>query len=719
MTKIGSYILIKKNVNFRNLKYWFVKGLRLTYHVFIFLLVAQQFSAQEADTNKLFARLKQSLSDPEKANIYIKLSDYFFRKDFERAAQYANQGVSISKKSGFKKGEASSINVLGEIHYRKGEFKEAEIEFNKALAIYESIQNSSGVAETKNHLGTVFYKRGDNEIAIKKFMEALQVFEDLKDPEGLTATYINIGLVYDNLKDFKNALEFYRKAIDYAKETRDENAIASCYNNMGGVYTDLKQNDMALECLNRSLALKEKLNNKVGVAGTLNNIGAIYYELHNFKTALEYFQKAYVIKQEIGDKNGMVSSCNNIGAIYFEMGNYPDAETYLTKAYNLAVEIGSKNFAIDCLDGLVALHKKTGDYKKALDFKEQFCAYKDTIFNIESSKNISEVQAKFETEKKEKENEILNLQLKNESFQKYIFIGAAGILVVLVFFIFRSGRQKQKVNLALAEKNKIIEQQKHIVEEQNKDITDSIKYAERIQTAIFPPEKMWNEILPDSFVYFKPKDILSGDFYWIEQKDDLIFIAVADCTGHGVPGALISIVNYNLLNKAVLEKELSDPADILNAVNNWLTISLHQTFQESTVRDGMDISLCVIDKKKHHLVFAGANNPLYIFTNKEFVQLSGDKFPVGAFVGESLQQFTSKTLQLQKGDSLYLFSDGYADQFGGPKGKKFKYKQLQLLLAEMQNKSMPEQREILEVTMSNWKGDLEQIDDILVVGIKI
>lgn len=685
------------------------------------LLVLGFLSArgEEIDTNAVFKRLKEPLQDSVKARLYIKLGDYFLRKESNRAAEYAKLGLELAQKSGYKEGEGGARDVLGEMHYRKGEFDEAEAEFNKALDIYSALQHKQGIAETKNQLGTVFCKRGDNEQAIKNFTEALPVFEELKNLDGLTATYINIGLVYDNLNDDNKALDCYRKAIEYAKENKDENAIASCYNNMGGVYTDLKQNDLALECLNRSMEIKERLHNRAGVAGTLNNIGAIYYEMQNFKLALEYFQKAYLIKTEIGDKNGMVSSCNNIGAIYYEIGNYPEAEKYLNEAYKLAVKIGSKNFAVDCLDGLVELYKKTGDYKKALDFKEQFSAYKDTLFNVESAKNISEVQTKFETEKKEKENEILNLRLKNESFVKYIFICAAFLLLVLAFFIFRGLRQKQKANVILEEKSRIIEQQKHIVEEQNKDITDSIRYAERIQTAIFPPEQVWNSILPDSFVYFRPKDILSGDFYWVEEKGDHVFVATADCTGHGVPGALISIVNYNLLNKAVLEKELTDPAEILNAVNNWLTLSLHQTFQESTVRDGMDVSLCVINKKTLSLEFAGANNPAYIFKGGNFEALQADKFPVGAFVEEHLQSFTTKKMQLQKGDVIYLFSDGYADQFGGPNGKKFKYKQLKDLLGSICPMPVLEQRRILDEKMTEWRGSLEQVDDILVVGIRV
>ncbi|MGZ3866025.1 MAG: tetratricopeptide repeat protein [Bacteroidia bacterium] len=694
--------------------------IRSAYFKCLFLILgAMCVRAEEIDTTVAFKRLKEAVSDSSKAKIYLKLGDYFLRKESNRAAQYAKLALELSQRSGYKEGEGGARDILGEVHYRKGEFEEAEVELNKALEIYTSLEHKQGIAETQNQLGTVFCKRGDNEQAIKNFTEALPVFEELKNLDGLTATYINIGLVYDNLGEDKKALECYQKAIEYAKENKDENAIASCYNNMGGVYTDLKQHDMALECLNRSMEIKEKLNNKAGVAGSLNNIGAIYYEMQNFKLALEYFQKAYLIKTEIGDKNGMVSSCNNIGAIYYEIGNYPEAEKYLTEAYKLAVKIGSKNFAVDCLDGLVDLYKKTGDYKKALNFREQFCAYKDTLFNVESAKNISEVQTRFETEKKEKENEILSLRLKNESFVKYIFICAAFLLFVLAFFIFRGLRQKQKANVILEEKSRIIEQQKHIVEEQNKDITDSIRYAERIQQAIFPPEQVWSTILPDSFVYFRPKDMLSGDFYWVEEKGDLIFVATADCTGHGVPGALISIVNYNLLNKAVLEREITDPAEILNAVNNWLTVSLHQTYQESTVRDGMDVSLCVINKKTLSLEFAGANNPVYIFKSKNFEALQADKFPVGAFVEEHLQSFTTKKMQLQKGDVIYLFSDGYADQFGGPNGKKFKYKQLKDLLGSIYTMPVSEQRRILDEKMTGWRGSLEQVDDILVVGIRV
>ena len=268
-------------------------------------------------------------------------------------------------------------------------------------------------------------------------------------------------------------------------------------------------------------------------------------------------------------------------------------------------------------------------------------------------------------------------------------------------------------------KNNIINQQKTIVEGQHRDITDSIKYAKRIQEAILPPLNLWNKILPHSFILHLPKDVLSGDFYWIEETDNYTYIAAADCTGHGVPGALISIVNFNLLNKAVLEKNLVTPSEILDAVNLWLTESLHQSYGESTVRDGMDITLIAINKHSNEVLFAGANNSIYIVSNEELTQIKGDKFPVGAFIEDKIQKFTLKKLSVNKGDSIYLFSDGFADQFGGEKGKKYKYLPFQQKLKSITHHTTINQCSMIKQEFFNWKGNHEQVDDVLVIGIKI
>ncbi|MFZ5553825.1 MAG: GAF domain-containing SpoIIE family protein phosphatase, partial [Bacteroidota bacterium] len=261
--------------------------------------------------------------------------------------------------------------------------------------------------------------------------------------------------------------------------------------------------------------------------------------------------------------------------------------------------------------------------------------------------------------------------------------------------------------------------QKEIIEEKNKHITDSIIYAKRIQRAILPPEETFSAFLKNSFVLYKPKDIVSGDFYWLERKENKILFAVVDCTGHGVPGAFMSIIGYNGLNQIVNEYNITQPAEILNRLNSIITNTLKQHADQSKIRDGMDISVCCINLEQNKLEYAGANNPIFILRNNEVVEVKADKHPIGNFVGEKEFRFTNKELDLIPGDLLYLFSDGYADQFGGPRGKKLKYTQFRDLLIQHKDKSMKQQKEILDALFEDWKGDLEQIDDVCIIGVKI
>ena len=253
-----------------------------------------------------------------------------------------------------------------------------------------------------------------------------------------------------------------------------------------------------------------------------------------------------------------------------------------------------------------------------------------------------------------------------------------------------------------------------------KQVTDSIRYAKRIQEAILPPDNFVRKLMPDSFVLYKPKDIVSGDFYWFDQVADKIFFATVDCTGHGVPGAFMSIVGHNLLKQIMNTKHYLQPAKILDELNKGVRETLHQrNFEDSATKDGMDIIICSFDKSNYELEFAAAFNPLLLIRNKELSEIKGNKFSVGIYLEKETRSFTNHKLQMQKGDVIYIFSDGYADQFGGPRGKKFMQSQLRNLLLDIHQKPMPEQKRILDQTIEHWRGNEDQVDDILVMGFRI
>lgn len=283
---------------------------------------------------------------------------------------------------------------------------------------------------------------------------------------------------------------------------------------------------------------------------------------------------------------------------------------------------------------------------------------------------------------------------------------------------FLEEKVRQRTAEVVAQKEEI-DKQKEQIEEYFVQVTDSIKYAQKIQEAILPPESYVRRLLPDSFILYKPKDIVSGDFYWLGESDERVFFAAVDCTGHGVPGAFMSIVGYNQLKQAIITTNGGTPAQILDHLNQGVSETLHQKDENSTSKDGMDIAICSLNHKTKELEYAGAFNPLYLLRDGEIIQTKGDKFPIGSFLDGETPNFTNNKIQLLEGDQLYIFSDGYADQFGGPRGKKFMYKKFRDLLIENGKKDLSVQKELLVESLQSWMGDEEQVDDILVIGVKV
>ena len=305
-------------------------------------------------------------------------------------------------------------------------------------------------------------------------------------------------------------------------------------------------------------------------------------------------------------------------------------------------------------------------------------------------------------------------------------IVVAGVLLFVRYRTYRLLRDKEALEQIVQERTVEINEQKTEIEKSRdeiakyaKDITDSIKYAKRIQNAIFPVQKEVQKVFPECMVFFKSKDLVSGDFYFADKLGSKRIFAAVDCTGHGVPGGFMSIVANNLLQQAIRQNGLTKPSEILNYASTGITNTLHQTYDESTVKDGMDVALCTWNEETNLVEYAGAYNPLYLFRDGKLIEYKGDRFPAGTFIGEQVNRFTNHEIEVKSGDMLYVFSDGFADQFGGPNGKKFMIRRFKKLLAEIHQKSLHEQHDQLTLAYKNWKGNLEQVDDIVIMGVKI
>ena len=439
--------------------------------------------------------------------------------------------------------------------------------------------------------------------------------------------------------------------------------------------------------------------------------------------------------KEIGNKLGISNTLNNIGNIYLEKGNYYKAIQYGKRAKIIADEIGVLVKTKNNAEFLWKVYKKTTDYKRSLEMFELYTATKDSINSIENQKAVIRQEYQYQYEKKaatdsimaieeikiadallaaeKAENKQHQIEAIKQQEEKYFLFGGLALALIFGGFIFNRFRITAKQKLIIEGQKEKVDEAFDELEEKNQEILASINYAKRIQSAILPPAKIVKEYLKDSFILYKPKDIVAGDFYWLEQRDGKIMFAAADCTGHGVPGAMVSVVCNNGLNRSVREHGLTDPGKILDKTREIVVQEFEKS--EEGVQDGMDIALCSLENKK--LRYAGAHNPLWIIRKGEVLETKADKQPIGKF--RKPKPYTTHTFELEKGDAIYIFSDGYADQFGGEKEKKFKSKAFKKLLLSIQDKTMEQQKIIIDDTFENWKGELEQIDDVCVIGVKI
>lgn len=598
----------------------------------------------------------------------------------------------------------------------KQELELAKVMFNNAKKNTIKQAGKKWQANSLNIMGASFQIKSDYPRALDYYLRALKLREEILNKQGIATSLNNIGNIYYYLKDYQKGIDYYLRSLKMQEEIGNKYGIAMSLNNIGNSYKDMLNNQKALVYFTRSLKIQEDIGDKEGLANSLGNIGVVYCNLSKYQEALDYGYRSLQIKEEIGDKQGTAYALSNIGNIYLKQKQYVLALQYSNKALQTVKEIGDFNLEKSIHNILYEIYKSLNKPTKALVHFERFVLLKDSIFKEENQKQIMRKEMNYEYEKKDAlaklEQEKKDALLKEEKVKQRIILLSVilGLFVVIVFSIFLYNRFR-----ITHEQKSIIEKQKDLIEEHQKSVIDSITYAKRIQDAILPPTDLIKEKLPDSFVLFKPKDIVAGDFYWMEEINNTILIAAADCTGHGVPGAIVSVVCSNALNRAVKEFHLVETGAILDKVTDLVL----ETFEKSTaeVKDGMDISMLSINKANRQIQWSGANNPLWYFNNKELKVITADKQPIGK--SDHRKPFTTHTIEYNPDTTFYLFTDGYADQFGGPKGKKFMYKQFQETLSATLHNKPSAQHTALNKAFENWKGELEQVDDICVIGISI
>jgi serine phosphatase RsbU (regulator of sigma subunit) len=441
--------------------------------------------------------------------------------------------------------------------------------------------------------------------------------------------------------------------------------------------------------------------------------------------ALGCFLKAMPLSERAGDHYTSALLYINAGSTYQELGQYGKAIYYLEKAKRLSGELGTLDVTKTVHQVLSEIYNASGNHALAFKHYKEYIALRDSLFNEENTKKLLQAEMTFEFERREqaakleqeKKDAVADERFKRQQLITWTFAGSGGLVLLFGLVLLREYRLKQKAHRVISEQKKEVEHQMDLVEEKNKKILDSIFYAKRIQQAMLPFEDSISRLLKEIFIFYRPKDIVSGDFYWFMEKDQKCIIAAVDCTGHGVPGAFMSMIGNDLLNDIVGNRSITDPGHILTELNKGIRSVLKQN--ETSSRDGMDISLCSIDTTRKILQYAGANNPIWIMGHdKEFRELKPDKAAIGGHTSPG-QVYSSIQLELKTGDMVYLFTDGYADQFGGPKGKKFKYKALQELLLANSERPPGEQKEEIAKVFESWKGSLEQTDDVTVIGVRL
>jgi serine phosphatase RsbU (regulator of sigma subunit) len=695
--------------------------------LFFIGLLSLQLSAQNG-IDSLRLEIEKTKIPAEKRELRLNIGSEFYEMGMYDSALVEYQAALKLTPNSDKENKGKSLRAIARTFHMKEDLESAVYYYNQALRLFQQLPDKPELqADILRDLGRTYYENAQYDSAMNYYMDAKDIYEKHNlQTEGHGVIFHYIGSVFKRQGNMDKACEYYQMQIDFGTKNNMPKIVAEgmylstlCL----GTDEEMLRNDLKV------LAIYQELGEERMSAMMYHNVALGYQSMDMLDSAYYYFNLSIAYERKTGAKSSLALGLSNLATLLLEMKKFGEAKSLLIEAESLANQTQVKKFLQLSMiyEAYYKMYYEQGNYKDAVDYLLLKYTYADSAMDQEHQDAIQEMEIAYQTEKNEAEIAKLELSNKQEQYDrelaeaesarqaantKIFLIGGLLMMILMIFAVFK-WRESKKQQAIISEQKYKVEQQKDLIEEKNKDITDSMIYASSIQQAIITSEEYISNMFRDFFVYYKPRDIVSGDFYWAHQTaDGKKLIAVGDCTGHGVPGAMMSMLGSAFLNEIVIEGKEIEPGKILDKMRSQIKNSMGKKGS----KDGMDMAFCSIEGNE--LKFAGANLPIYIVRNDEFIEVKGDKQPVG-YQPWPETPFITHEVELKSEDKIYLFSDGYADQFGGPKGKKYKYKTFKDKLAVIAGMTFEEQRLLIDSEFETWKGDLEQLDDVCVLGIRI
>ena len=626
---------------------------------------------------------------------------------------YVDQAIEYCTKLNLDRWLMEAYSLRGNIGYYTSDYNMALENYFDALDMADKKYPKESAGFYAN-VGLVFWTIGNNEKSKEYLLQANKLGTIYKDTVARVYALNNLGIVCKNMGDYEEALEYYEIGLELSLLSNNLRREGEFVYNMANLLFIMgKDEDRAFQYLDRSAEITEMIGTDRDKAIEYSNLGDHYYEFMEYRKSLKYSTMGLEYAKKTGYWEVEIEALKNLSRVNYVLGNYQKAYEQMIASNNLKDSMDLSNINTEA----IAVEQA---------YEEEKAAFEDSL--LREKEYLEKVhQDKLQHEK-----------VKSRETLLLVAIGVIFLVIIGLIFLVRSNKKVKQKNAIITERNEVITYQKEEIEEQHQEIKDSINYAQRIQNALISGNEEWDKISLDHFVLFQPKDVVSGDFYWAHhsESDNISIWVTADCTGHGVPGAFMSMLGIGFLNEIVIENGERDGATILNKLREKIIHALRQKNSEIQQKDGMDMALCIWNKNNHELSFTGANNSLYLIRKTELVdpskfdkclahqngftlaEIRANKMPVG-FQSDKMESFVSKTLKLEKGDMIITFTDGFADQFGGEKGRKLKYKPFKEILLANNQKPIKLQGEILDQEFNNWKGALEQIDDVCIIGVRV